>query len=165
MAARRDRSRPREFEDMEEGFYQYTPGADQEYGSRMSNLVMEFSRMGASDREFLRVLLDSGGGIDRGNAQTLHTSGVKHRVAFTLQPELYRNPERVLCTPSQPPTDSELAQRLGHSYHSTTVPRTLFPSPVGSGYSQRPSQYQNNPPVPQILAPPASEFSSPVPPK
>ena len=32
MAARRDKSRPREFEDMEEEFYQYTPGADHAYG-------------------------------------------------------------------------------------------------------------------------------------
>ena len=165
MAARRDWSRTREFEDKEEEFYQYTPGADHEYGSRMSNLVREFSRMGSSDREFLRVLLDSGGGIDHGSAQTPHTSEVRHRVAFTPEPELYRNPGRVLCTPSQPPTDSELAQRLGHSYHSTTVPQTLFPSPVGSGYSQRPIQYQNNPPVSQLPAPPASGFSSPVPPK
>ena len=165
MAVRRDRSRPREFEDMEEGFYQYTPGADQEYGSRMSNLVMEFFRMGASDWEFLRVLLDSGGGIDRGSAQTPHTSGVRHRVAFTPEPELYWNPERVLHTPSQPPTDSELAQRLGHSYRPTAVSQTLFPSPVGSGCFQRPSQYQNNPPVSQSPAPPAPGFSSPVPPK
>ena len=165
MAARRDKSRPREFEDMEEEFYQYTPGADHAYGSRMSNLVMEFSRMGSSDREFLRVLLDSGGGIDHGSAQTPHTSEVRHRVAFTPEPELYRNPGRVLCTPSQPPTDSELAQRWVHSYHSTTVPQTLFPSPVGSGYSKRPTQYQNNPPVSQLPAPPASGFSSPVPPK
>ena len=165
MTARRERSRPRGFEDTEEGFYQYTPDADHEYGSRMSNLVMEFSRMGSSDRQFLRVLLDSGGGIDHGSAQIPHTSEVRHRVAFTPEPELYPNPERVLYTPSQPPTDSELAQRLGHSYRPIAVSQTLFPSPVVSGCFQRPSQYQNNPPVPQIPAPPASGFSSPVPPK
>ena len=165
MTARRERSRPRGFENMEEGFYQYTPDADHEYGSRMSNLVMEFSRMGSSDRQLLRVLLDSGRGIDHGSAQIPHTSEVRHRVAFTPEPELHRNPERVLYTPSQPPTDSELAQRLGHSYRPIAVSQTLFPSPVASGCFQRPSQYQNNPPVPQIPAPPASGFSSPVPPK
>ena len=165
MAERRDWSRTREFEDTEEGLFQGPTGVDQEYGSRMSSLVREFTRMAASDREFLRVLLDSGGGIDHGSAQIPHTSEVRHRVASTPEPELYWNPERVLYTPSQPPTDSELAQRLGHSYHPTAVSQTLFPSPVVSDCFQRPSQYQNNPPVPQIPAPPASGFSSPVPPK
>ena len=153
MTARRDRSRPREFEDMGEGFHQYTSGEDHEYGSRMSNLVMEFSRMGSSDREFLRVLLDSGGGIVHGSAQTPHTSEVRHRVAVTPEPELYRNPGRALCTPSQIPNDSELAQRLGHSYHSTTVPQTLFPSPVGSSYYQRPTQYHKKPTSISVICP------------
>ena len=165
MAARWDWNKTQEVEDVEEGLFQGPTGVDHEYGSRMSNLVMEFSRMVSLDREFLRVLVDSGGWIDHSSAQTPHTSEVRHRVAFTPEPELYWNPGHILCNPSQPPTDSELAQRLGHSYYSTTVPQTLFPSPVGSGYSQRPSQHQNNPPVSQLPAPPASGFSSPVPPK
>ena len=186
MASRRDWGRTREFGDKEEGLYQCTPGADQEYGSRMSNLVMQFSRMGSSDREFLRVLLESGGNIDHDNAQTPHVSEVGHRASFTPGSELYQNPGRVLHTPSQPPSDSAFDQRTGHlhrsnrvpvlppptdaeleqrlGYHPTAVSQALF-SPPDSVFPQRPGPSYNHTPVPQIPGPPASGFSSPVPPK
>ena len=191
MAARRDWSRTQEFEDIEEGLFQGPTGVDQEYGSRMSSLVREFTRMSVSDREFLRVLLDSGGGIDRGSPQTPHTSELRYRgSSFTPESELYHNPERILRTPSQAPPDSVFAQRPAHrsnpapvlhsplspptdavlahrppGYHPTAVPHTWFPPPADSGYSHRRDPSYNNPPVPQIPAPPASGFSSPVPPK
>ena len=187
MASRRDWGRTREFEDIEEGLYQCTPGADQEYGSRMSNLVMQFSRMGSSDREFLRVLLDSGGSIDHGILQTPRTSEVGHRASFTPGSELYQNPGRVLHTPSQPPSDSAFDQRTGHrhrsnrapvlppptdseleqrlGYHPTAVSQALFSPPTDSVFPQRPGPSYNQPPLPQIPATPASGFSSPVPPK
>ena len=98
MAARRDWSRTQEFEDIEEGLFQGPAGVDQEYGSRMSSLVREFTRMGVSGREFLRVLLDSGGGIDRGSPQTPHTSELRYRgSSFTPESELYHNPERIFA--------------------------------------------------------------------
>ena len=107
MAARLDWSRTQEVEDIEEGLFQGPTGVDQEYGSRMSSLVREFTRMGASDREFLRVLLDSGSGIDRGSPPTPHTSELRYRgSSFTPESELYHNPGRMLCTPSQAPPDS-----------------------------------------------------------
>ena len=89
MAARRDWSKTREFEDIEEGLFQGPTGVDQEYGSRMSSLVRELTRMGVSDKEFLRVLLDSGGGIDRGSPQTPYTSELRYRgSSFTPESEL-----------------------------------------------------------------------------
>ena len=188
MAARRDWSRTRVFEDIEEGLFQGPTGVDQEYGSRMSSLVREFTRMSVSDKEFLRVLLDSGGGIDRGSPQTPHTSELRYR--GSPESELYHNPERILRTPSQAPPDSVFAQRPAHrsnpapvlhsplspptdavlahrppGYHPTAVPQTLFPPPAESGYSHRRDPSYNPPPVPQVPAPPASGFSSPVPPK
>ena len=93
MAARRDWSRTREFEDIEEGLFQGPTGVDQEYGSRVSSLVREFTRMGASDREFLRVLLDSGGEIDRSRPQTPHTSELRYMgSSFTPEAKLLYGP-------------------------------------------------------------------------
>ena len=190
MATRRDWSRTREFEDIEEGLFQGPTGVDQEYGSRMSSLVREFTRMAASDREFLRVLLDSGGEIDRGSPQTPYTSELRYMGSFfTPESELYHNPGCILLTPSQAPPDSVFGQRPAHrsnpapvlhgplspadavfahrppGYNPTAVPQTLFPLPADSGYSHRRDPSYNHPPLPQVPAPPASGFPSPVPPK
>ena len=87
----------------------------------MSNLVMEFSRVEASDRGFLRVLLDSGGGIDQDSAYTPHTSELRHGAAFTPETEIYRNPGHVLYNLTTP-----YRLRIGSEGRSGTIQQRYF---------------------------------------
>ena len=56
------RRRVDRIEEMEEGRPRGAVGYQSDYGSRLSNLVREISKMDVTDQEFLRTLLTVGGG-------------------------------------------------------------------------------------------------------
>ena len=56
------RRRVDRIEEMEEGRHRGVVGYQSDYGSRLSNLVRDISKMDVADQEFLRTLLTVGGG-------------------------------------------------------------------------------------------------------
>ena len=110
--------------------------------------------------EFLRVLLDSGGEIDCGSPQTLYTSELRYMgSSFKPESELYHNCFAWSFVPSYRCRPCTQITWLPSNSCTTDIVSTTWRLRLFSQKSY------NHPPVPQVPAPPASGFSSTVPPK